>query len=201
MQGFNGKIENGIEVIISNPLFLSNSINGVSNMTTRNIAKVISPHNVQKFWSKVALTANPDKCWEWQGSKTAKGYGIFTANGVICRTHRLSYLLANGIISDLFILHSCDNPCCVNPNHLREGTHQENMQDRRSRPKRRKLTMPKEKMPSQIKQRRYKLLAESKVEIIKYLLGHGITQQKIADMFEVNVSTINRIALGKTHAE
>ena len=78
----------------------------------------------------------PDACWEWQGVLNHNGYGIL---GVKCKAigfrrdylaHRLSYELHTGEGPDeLHVLHSCDNPPCVNPAHLRLGTHQDNMRD------------------------------------------------------------------------
>lgn len=83
------------------------------------------------FWSQVAVTANPEKCWEWQGCRDVSGYGygVVRYNGTSYYAHRLAWILTSGFDSQLFILHSCDNPPCVNPNHLREGTHTDNMRD------------------------------------------------------------------------
>jgi hypothetical protein len=84
---------------------------------------------INSFESKFTKTAN-DECWNWFSSFNAYGYGEFIYKRERIGAHRYSYALYKGeIINGLHILHSCDNPKCVNPNHLRLGTHQENMKD------------------------------------------------------------------------
>ena len=79
------------------------------------------------FWSRVAVTANDDKCWEWKLKGNPKGYGIYYFKKGQWLAHRFAYYLANGrIFRHLLVLHSCDNPCCCNPKHLRQGTHKDN---------------------------------------------------------------------------
>lgn len=81
------------------------------------------------FWSHVTKTHH---CWLWTGARSGEGnYGYFGFRGRIWRAHRVAWTLSCGPIpSGLFLLHSCDVPECVNPAHLRLGTHKENMRDR-----------------------------------------------------------------------
>jgi hypothetical protein len=80
------------------------------------------------------ITKAPSGCWEWDGARNGQGYGTFWLRGRSRFAHRFSYELFNGPIPDgLHILHSCDNPPCVNPKHLRAGTHLENMREARER--------------------------------------------------------------------
>lgn len=79
-----------------------------------------------------------DTCWKWTGAIRSHskrgGYGTFTMKDKQWISSRASYTLFKGQIPDeLFVLHSCDNRICVNPEHLSVGTHQENMNDMKSK--------------------------------------------------------------------
>ena len=69
-------------------------------------------------------------CIEWIGAKYPFGYGVVEHNGIRISTHRLSWILNNGEIPEgMCICHKCDNPPCVNPEHLFLGTQSDNMKD------------------------------------------------------------------------
>lgn len=70
-------------------------------------------------------------CTIWTKSKSEKGYGRVWYNGKLWLAHRLAYLKTFGMFDlTLCVLHKCDNPSCVNPDHLFLGTNNDNVQDR-----------------------------------------------------------------------
>jgi hypothetical protein len=85
----------------------------------------------KRFWEMVC---QGQSCWEWQGCKDSNGYGRVMLNGVRKRAHRYALIFSTGCDRpELEALHSCDNPGCCNPAHLRWGSHKENMADRKNR--------------------------------------------------------------------
>lgn len=93
------------------------------------------PTAAERFFAKVNKRG-PDECWEWQARTDKVGYGRFSPDSSrLVAAHRWSYEHATGetIPEGMLILHSCDNPPCVNPAHLRVGTSADNAADREAR--------------------------------------------------------------------
>ena len=85
-----------------------------------------------RFWNKVDIR-HEDECWEWTATKTYKNYGIFYFKEKYRRAHRVCAEAKYGNIDNVVVRHKCDNPICVNPNHLEVGTQKDNVQDMVSR--------------------------------------------------------------------
>lgn len=87
----------------------------------------------ERFEEKVTPEPNTG-CWLWTACGTTDGYGQIKVGKDMVRAHRVAWTLYRGAIPDgMHILHRCDTPPCVNPDHLYLGTHQQNMKDRSSR--------------------------------------------------------------------
>lgn len=88
-----------------------------------------------RFWSKVSLPhgTTSDDCWEWAGTRSSKGYGIIQidANRKRKRATHVAWTLYRGEVPEgMWLLHRCDCPSCVNPNHLFLGNGGDNARDR-----------------------------------------------------------------------
>ena len=90
---------------------------------------------MERFWSKVDK-AGPGDCWEWQAARIPDGYGHFYLDGRLILAHRVALSWAQGVDipgPEVKALHSCDNPPCVNPAHLRWGSDADNYRDMKDR--------------------------------------------------------------------
>ena len=129
---------------------------------------------------------NMSDCIEFKGCKDKNGYGIKRFKDKMMKAHRLAWIQVHGPIpKGLIVRHYvCNNPPCINVEHLSLGTHKDNMQDRTKANRQAKGT----KIP-QAK------LNEEKVLEIRKLLKTGLTQSEIAKKFNVNQTIISDIKL------
>ena len=136
---------------------------------------------MKRFWDKVNKTPN---CWVWMGSRNDHGYGKFNLGRVSGTrlAHRFSYEMVTGIKvpSGVQLLHLCDFPPCVRPDHLTPGTAKENMMDAARKGR---------------LQRRLTIL---KVKEIKVFLANRISQTLLAREYGVHKSLISLIARRKS---
>jgi len=136
-----------------------------------------------KFWCNVRVS-DANQCWEWTAPVCGgEKYGRFYDNNRRIQAHIASWVIHNGPVDEgKFVLHKCDNPLCVNPNHLFIGTASDNMRD----------MVAKGRFVGGTK------LKEGEVWLIKILLKSKLLYQKdIAKMFRVNRNTITAINVGK----
>ncbi len=135
-------------------------------------------------------------CWEWNGSKR-KGYGRIMVGSrtdgsrKVVMAHRLSYELTFGEIPDgMEVCHKCDNPCCVNPNHLFVGTRQDNIDDREH--KGRNVTFIGEEQPMS-------KLTKKAVKDARWERAYkGTSFQTLADKYGVSKKTMINAVKGVT---
>jgi len=144
----------------------------------------------QKFYSNIKV--NPEtNCWEWIGNKDKKGYGIFKGYGFTHRAHRFSWLLHKGEFpNEFYVCHKCDNPPCVNPDHLFLGTQFDNMQDMIQKgrgPKVYGTNNP-----------RANLSDQDVMEIRRLWDVEKTSPKELSIMFSTPKSTINQIISGNT---
>ena len=84
----------------------------------------------QRFWAKVRKSFLKDGCWPWQAHCNDDGYGKIKIDGKVISAHRLSWEIHFGPIPEgMKVLHKCDNPPCVRPDHLFLGTDLDNHKD------------------------------------------------------------------------
>ena len=144
---------------------------------------------MKRFWDKVDKSGD---CWEWIAGKNDNGYGRFHLNKKARSAHRVAWELTNGPIPDdgsyhgTCVCHRCDNPGCVNPDHLFLGNHADNLSD-----------MAKKGRQANLKgqQNGRSVLTEEDVRRIRQL---DVPQRKIARCFGVSSYAIFAIKSRKT---
>ena len=130
-----------------------------------------------------------DDCIDYQGCKDKYGYGIKGRYSKSYKAHRLAYCDDKKIhiseIDGMVILHICDNTSCINPKHLKVGTHQDNMDD----------MVSKNRQPKGCYKVNAKLTEKDVLEIIR--LSKFNTQKTLAKMFNLSQPHVSKIINGK----
>jgi transposase-like protein len=140
----------------------------------------------QRVWSRIDKSGGPTTCWPWTGARTKAGYGRIHVEGTTEFVHRVVMTLTTGgpIPNGLFVLHSCDNPPCANPAHLRIGTSQDNANDMVSRNRSGDTRNEKSGRAK---------LTNWQVTLIRRSWIHGVGQASIARIFGVHPAHVSRI--------
>lgn len=155
-------------------------------MKKHNIPTKKTKTSKERFMFYVKVQENG--CWNWLGSTNNDGYGSFQINKKRYRSHKASYLLFVGEFDQsLYCLHKCDNPSCVNPDHLFLGTQKDNMQDakRKGRNNKGRGVI-------------FAKLNGDKIREIRKLLKQSMSQTDIAKIYGVKPNTISQIKTGHT---
>lgn len=149
---------------------------------------------VERFHNSYIVDPDTD-CWEWQLNLHQGGYGRCYFNGINYRAHRLSYLLHKGELPDsLNVCHKCDNPKCVNPEHLYLGSQSENMNDKKIRNRSKGINSGTFNGRSK--------LSDKEINEIRDLLSCKLFSQKfIAKKYNVDQSHISRISTNQIRSE
>lgn len=148
----------------------------------------------ERFWNFVNKDGRENeemtRCWEWTGWCNKQGYGNISINRTrTIRAHRFSYVLNNhyGLtledIDGCVVCHECDNPKCINPEHLFIGTAQDNVDDREI----------KGRGIQGNKCHKAKLSEQQVIEIRTRFTTEKITKTQLAFEYGVAPSTIERI--------
>ena len=143
-----------------------------------------------RFRSKFVESSEAE-CWEWLAGRSSNGYGAFHLGGSNKGAHRVAYVIFHNLEDwpSQHILHLCDNPGCVNPHHLQEGTQSENMRQmwERGRASAENFVPPglKGEEKSQAK-----LTNAEVLEIRKRYAEGGCTQAVLANEYGVSESLI-----------
>ena len=152
---------------------------------------------IKRFFAKVDIPEeNLFACWEWRGGKDPQGYGRIGINQKPYKCNRISYLIWNKKFPNNFACHTCDNPSCVNPLHLWDGTNYENVRDMVAKGRHKEGHL----------QERASLTKEQVKEIIDtyspdrtYKRKGEITFTEIAKLYGVNRKTIYRVLKRETY--
>ena len=147
--------------------------------------KLTLPTAKQRFWRQV----DKKQCWNWIGYCNADGYGRFKINNKMIYTHRFSWEIHFGKIPDgMCVLHRCDIPSCVNPNHLFLGVRKDNSDD----------MVTKNRQAKGESQGHHKLNEDQVKEIRRLCRERNFLRKEIAKIFNVNPCTISTIYKNKT---
>lgn len=186
---------------------------------TAGIDNKMSATRTEERFNKYVARKEDDECWPWTGCKSHNGYGrLWNGSRFVPATH-YAWEKVHGrrVPPGLVIMHTCDEPACCNPAHLKVGTQTENVADRDAKGRTCKGDRQWQRMFPERRltgdrhyyKRRPELilrgarngrasLTEDKILAIRSMRSDGMSQQAIADRLGVGQTTISSILLGQT---
>lgn len=140
---------------------------------------------ISRFWRSVEIRSD-NECWEWKGD-LSHGYGIFFYNGRKFGAHELalSFSVGEKRYESLDTCHSCDNPKCCNPSHLRFDTRQSNVDDMHSRGR------------GVVGDKAASVLTSHDVQLIRERRNLGAPQKVLAEQFGISTAYVSEIVRGR----
>jgi hypothetical protein len=152
----------------------------------------------ESFWARVNKGKKSD-CWDWQGSCNSTGYGSVSWDGEVFTAHRISAWISGLVDSPSapkhkmekgYVLHSCDNRRCCNPNHFFIGSYSDNQKDAYSKNRK---TQPKGSAHANAK------LTHKQVDKIRKRYAGGEYQTPLAKEYGVSQTVISLIVRGESY--
>lgn len=146
-----------------------------------------------RFWARVRKHEGSSACWVWIGSRLPRGYGLFYPKaGRGMYAHRVSWEIANGrpVPEGLHVMHACDNPWCVRPEHLSVGTRSDNMRDMWNKGRGHKNSKSGEEHYA------HKLTEAQVIEMRERWARGGVKQRELAEQFGVTRALVGQIVRG-----
>lgn len=143
---------------------------------------------LDKIWARIDQTSD---CWPWTGAVDKNGYGLFRVNGKTARIARVFWELLNGrkLLTSEHILHTCDSPGCMRPDHFFVGTHAENMADMAQKGRANK---PAGSLNGRAR------FSEERVKAVRQDAFDGLTLTQLEAKYQAPRGTLQHIVSGRT---
>lgn len=144
----------------------------------------------ERFWSKAPRSSG---CWLWRALRDKDGYGKFALTRppdggkkqIHVRAHRLAYVISRRRMPKGVVMHTCDNPACVNPSHLRSGTVKKNRAD----------CVAKGRAHTRVLESR--VLTADDARAIRAARAEGVKRCALAERYGVSAPHITNIVAGR----